>query len=191
MTSIRTFIAIPTSPDVQQRMAEIQAKLKATETEVKWDTPEKFHITLKFLGNIEPSKIEPLAEALTKVVNPFSQFEILYDTLGAFPNLHNPRVVWIGAKPLQIMLDLQSAIEQVCSNFGFPRENRAFHPHITFGRVKGIRNLGRLTEVIKNITFEPIQSNCSGVHLMKSDLNRRGSTYTILKVFSLQSCNTG
>jgi 2'-5' RNA ligase len=85
-----------------------------------------------------------------------------------------------------VILDLQSAIEKTCIDFGFQKEERAFHPHITFGRVKGIRNLARLTDAIKTITFEPMQSRCSEVLLMKSDLRPSGSIYTILKSIPLQ-----
>ena len=96
MSTIRTFIALPASHDNQQAMAEVQTRLKTTQAEVKWDLPDKFHITLKFLGNIEQTKIEPLSVALVDCVRLFSPFEIIYESLGVFPNLHNPRVVWIG-----------------------------------------------------------------------------------------------
>jgi 2'-5' RNA ligase len=191
MSTIRTFIALPASLDNQQAMAEIQNKLKASQADVKWDLPNKFHITLKFLGNIEQTKIEPLSSAIADCVHSFSPFEIIYETLGTFPNLHNPRVVWIGIKANQLVLDLQAKVEQVCLDFGFPKENRSFHPHITLGRVKGIRNLVHLTEAIKNITFDAIQSSCSEILLMKSDLHPSGSIYTTLKSFPFQSRDAG
>jgi RNA 2',3'-cyclic 3'-phosphodiesterase len=186
MSSIRTFIALPALSNVQQQMAVVQSELKATQADVKWELQDKFHITLKFLGDIEQSKIESLASPLADLVNQFPAFEIIYTTLGVFPNLHNPRVIWIGTKSNQVVIDLQSGVEKVCSNFGFQKEERTFHPHITFGRVKGTRNLARLTEAIKTITFEPMQSRCSELLLMKSDLRPSGSIYTILKSFPLQ-----
>jgi 2'-5' RNA ligase len=186
MPTIRTFIALPASTDVQQQMADVQSELKATQADVKWELQDKFHITLKFLGGIEQSNIESLSLALASKVKHFPAFEIIFNSLDAFPNLHNPRVIWIGTKSNKVVLDLQSGVEQVCLDFGFQKEERAFHPHITFGRVKGTRNLARLTEAIKTITFEPMQSRCSELFLMKSDLQSSGSIYTILKSFSLQ-----
>ena len=186
MSTIRTFIALPASSDVQQQMAVVQSELKASQADVKWDLQHKFHITLKFLGGVELSNIESLSSALAGMVKQFPAFEITYNSLGAFPNLHNPRVIWIGTKSDQVVLDLQSGVERVCSDFGFQKEERAFHPHITFGRVKGTRNLACLTEAIKTITFEPMQSRCSELLLMKSDLRPSGSIYTILKSFPLQ-----
>jgi len=101
--------------------------------------------------------------------------------------MHNPRVIWIGIKTNQTVLDLQAETEQVCAEFGFPKDAHVFHPHITLGRVKETRNLLRLTEAIKTITFEPIETFCSEILLMKSELHPSGSLYTILKSFPLHT----
>jgi RNA 2',3'-cyclic 3'-phosphodiesterase len=186
MSAIRTFIALPASTEIQQLMSDVQSRLKATQADVKWELKDKFHITLKFLGDTEQSHIELLSAVLSKITKQFPAFEITYDSLGVFPNLHNPRVVWIGTKSNQAVLDLQSKIEETCLDFGFQKEERAFSPHITVGRVKGTRNLARLTEAIKTITFETMQSRCSEVLLMKSDLRPSGSIYTILQSIPLQ-----
>ena len=187
MPGIRAFIALPTSIQAQQTIAGIQATLKATKTDVKWESQDKFHITLVFLGTIDPARLELLSTALASSVQQFPAFRISYATLGAFPNIHAPRVVWIGFPPNQMVLDLQAAIGQTCTKFGFPKEDRAFHPHITLGRVKETRNFVRLTEAIKTITFEPIETLCSEILLMKSDLHPSGSIYTILKSFPLHT----
>jgi RNA 2',3'-cyclic 3'-phosphodiesterase len=186
MPATRTFIALPASTDIQQQMASVQSKLKTTQADVKWELQNKFHITLNFLGNIEQSDIESLSLALAEIAGKFPAFEIKYDSLGAFPNFHSPRVIWIGTEFNQILLDVQSCVGQLCSDLGFQKEERAFHAHITLGRVKGTRNLARLTEAIKTITFESMQSRCSELLLMKSDLRPSGSIYTILKSFPLQ-----
>ena len=186
MPNIRTFISLPASSDIQQQMAAVQSQLKSSQADVKWELPDKFHITLKFLGTVEQSNIELLSLKIASAVRQFSAFEIIYESLGAFPNLQNPRIIWLGTKPHRTVLELQSAIECTCADFGFPKEDRAFHPHITLGRVKGTHNLARLTEAIKTVTFEPMQSHCSEALLMKSDLRSSGSIYTIMKSFPLQ-----
>jgi 2'-5' RNA ligase len=186
MPIIRTFIALPTSIDVQQKMAAVQSILKSTESDIVWELQDKFHITLKFLGAIEHSNIESLSSILSKSMENFPAFEITYNSLGAFPSINNPRTIWIGTKSNQPVLDLQFSVEQICCAFGFHKEERPFHPHITLGRVKGTHNLDRLTDAIKTVTFEPMQSRCSELLLMKSDLRPSGSIYTILKSFSLQ-----
>jgi len=186
MPSIRTFIALPASTEIQQQMADVQSKIITSQAEVKWELQNKFHITLKFLGGIESQKIDSLSASLADLAKQFSAFEIIYDSLGAFPDVHNPRVIWIGSEFSQILIDLQSGVERECSALGFRKEERTFHPHITLGRVKGTRHIGRLTEAIKTVTFESIQSRCSELLLMKSDLQSSGSIYTILKSFPFQ-----
>jgi len=187
MPGIRTFIALPAHSNAQQAIAGIQTKLKSAQADVKWESQDKFHITLMFLGNVEQSKLELLSTALVKSVQQFPALAIAYESIGVFPNMHNPRVVWIGIKANQIVLNLQAEVERVCIKLGFSKEDRVFHPHITLGRVKGKHNLVRLTEAIKTITFEPIETFCSEILLMKSDLHPSGSIYTILKSFPLHT----
>jgi RNA 2',3'-cyclic 3'-phosphodiesterase len=187
MEGIRTFIALPTPLQIQQTIAGIQSLLKASQADVKWESQDKFHITLVFLGNVNQSKLELLATALHKSVQQFSSSSIIFESMGAFPHPHNPRIVWMGIRPNQIIQDLQAEIARVCAEFRFPKEERLFHPHITLGRVKGPQNLVRLTEAIKTITFEPIETHCSEVLLMKSELRPGGSIYTRMKSFPLHT----
>jgi RNA 2',3'-cyclic 3'-phosphodiesterase len=187
MPGIRSFIALPTRSIARLAIAEVQTKLKETDAHVKWESQDKFHMTLVFLGNVEQSKLELLSDALTKSVQQFPSCTLTYESIGAFPNILNPRVVWIGTKPNQGVLDLQSVVEQLCGGFGFTKDDRVFHPHITLGRVKENRNFDRLTEAIKTITFEPIETICPEILLMKSELHPGGSIYTILKSFPLHT----
>ena len=182
MPGIRTFIALPAPSPARKT---IQLQLKATQAPVKWESQDKFHITLFFLGNVEQSKNKILSTALAESVQPFHSLEILYEC--AFPNIHVPRVVWIGIRTNPAVLDLQAEVQRVCGEFGFPKEERAFHPHITLGRLKEAHKVVRLTEAIKTITFEPIETHCSEILLMKSELHPGGSRYTILKSFPLHT----
>jgi 2'-5' RNA ligase len=107
--------------------------------------------------------------------------------LGGFPDTTHPRVVWIGTSESPHIVRLQSEVEEVCTSFGFVKDDRPFHAHITLGRVKGNRNLERLTASLKSITFEPLTARCTQVHVMRSDLKPTGSLYTLLNSISLAS----
>lgn len=187
MTGIRCFIALPSHQDVKQAISIIQQKLIETGADVRWETPDKFHMTLKFLGNCEPSKLALLTAQMELLPRNVSILRVGYNKVGAFPNEQRPRVVWIGAEPDETLMRLQRDVESLCERFGFERENRAFHPHITLGRVKGTRNMGRLTETLKSLTLEPIQSVCTHFDLMRSDLKPSGSVYTVLRSFPFQA----
>lgn len=184
---IRTFIALPSSTQFKDALRKLQSSLIEERADVKWDSPDKFHITLKFLGNVVAEKIAEVSNSLAKVTLAADSFKLIYTLVGAFPDLERPRVIWVGAQPNDALASLQREVERACDQLGFVREARAFHPHITLGRVKGSMNLARLTAKVKTVTFEPIMTDCSEVLLIKSDLRPTGSVYTTLKSFPLKA----
>lgn len=187
MQAIRSFIAVDTAPEVKAAIVDVEERLRATNVEVRWESIEKFHITLKFLGNVEEAKLHSLENRLEEVLRPFSAFTMTYHGVGCFPNQHHPRVVWIGAENEDGTLRrIQGTIEEVSESFGFQREERQFHPHITIGRVKGAKNLKALVSELGNTTFGPHSSLVKEVLLMKSDLKPSGSVYTVLRTIHLK-----
>jgi 2'-5' RNA ligase len=185
MTSIRTFIALPVPEDVRSELALLQARLVESQAAVKWDTPDKFHITLKFLGDTDASRLPLIATDLQDSIGSLPAFDVTYEALGGFPNVDRPRVVWIGARQSKEILHLQEHVEQVCTSFGFAKEDRPFHAHITLGRVKGDRNLDSLTAKLKSITFKPLTARCAAIHIMRSEMKPTGSVYTLLDTIPL------
>ena len=185
MSPVRTFIALPVSSDIQQWISGVQSGLQHTQAQVKWESESQFHVTLKFIGDIDPSLVEPLSDALLKSCTPFSQFDLMFRQLGAFPDTLYPKIIWIGIQPHPVLTVLQRTVNQTCEACGIPKETREFHPHITLGRVKGLKNIHRLTEAIKTSTFEPIQTHCQEILFMKSELFPDGARYTKLKTFPL------
>ena len=185
MPRIRAFIALPSSTETKEQIAAIQAKLIETQADVKWEGSEKFHITLKFLGDCEQAVLDSLAGDLRVSLSRTQSFKLLYDSLGAFPNVARPRVVWVGAQENPQITMLQQRVEEACAKFGFTREDRPFHPHITLGRVKGNCHVDRLTETLKTVTFEPLQAHCGEIHVMRSELRPTGSVYSLLNSIPL------
>ena len=187
MSAIRSFIAIDTLPEVKEEVAKLQEALRSTNAEVRWDSREKFHITLKFLGNVEEATLQSMASLLETELAAFSPFGLIYQGVGCFPNLHRPRVIWVGAHNEDSTLSrVFEKIEQIASSFGFPREERQFHPHITVGRVKGSKNIKALVSEIEVAKFPVQQSAINEIILMKSDLKPTGSVYTVLRRFPLK-----
>ena len=184
---IRAFVALPLPSEIQRELGIIQAQLIETQAAVKWDTSEKFHITLKFLGDVDPSKPQLIARELQNSIGGLSPFDLSFVSLGAFPNISQPRVVWIGTEQNEPVQGIQERVERVCSSFGFVKEDRPFHAHVTLGRVKGDRNLDRLTAKLKSITFKPLIARCSEVHIIRSELKPSGSVYTLLNSIPLAS----
>ena len=183
---IRCFIALPASPALQQEFSRLQLRLKASEASVRWERPEKFHITLKFLGDTDESLLSSLTSSLNASVQGIQSFTLSFRSVGGFPSSEQPRIVWVGADDHPTLATLHQHVEEVCSTFGVKKDDRMFHPHVTLGRVKGTRNIHRLTEVLKNITFEPLDFRCAEIRTMRSELLPTGSSYTLMSAIPLQ-----
>ncbi|MCI0706011.1 MAG: RNA 2',3'-cyclic phosphodiesterase [Ignavibacteriae bacterium] len=186
MSSIRSFIALPASDVLREKISRVQQELQQGHADVRWELPGKFHITLKFLGNVELQVLEKLMAALSVDAARHPAFELVYQGVGAFPDVDKPRVVWVGTNTNDVLISLQQSVEKICEQFGFAREGRAFHPHITLGRVKSTRNIQRLTEKLKKLTFDPTNFLCAELLVMRSTLHPSGSEYSVVKSIPLK-----
>ncbi|MBI4739930.1 RNA 2',3'-cyclic phosphodiesterase [Candidatus Woesearchaeota archaeon] len=186
MSTIRTFICIDLSSEMRGKLGGMIAQLsRATpQRSVRWDKADKIHLTLKFLGDTPQEDVPRISEALINATRDIKKFSFTLDGLGCFPNFKQPRVVWVGVKDSAALIEMQNRIETQTVPLGFPKEDRAFSPHLTLGRVRReasraeAASVGEAVRIRANQTFG-IES-VSRVILMKSDLQRGGSIYTSL-----------
>ena len=161
--------------------------MKSSRADVRWVSPEKIHLTLKFFGNIEESKIEPIVKSIEGPIQTTVPFSLRVRGIGAFPNLKNPRVIWMGlTNGKENVISLQQRLEVLFEKMGFQAEDRSFHPHLTLGRVKSSRGkeelVGRM-EKYKEEEFGDFQ--VEAVIFFKSDLRLSGPIYTPLREIKL------
>jgi 2'-5' RNA ligase len=179
---IRSFLAIELPKPIIRKIEEVQGDLKTTHADVRWVSPEKIHLTLKFFGNIEESRIDPIFKSIEKPVRSTLPFSLKVRGIGAFPQMKNPRVIWMGLiQEGEVFPSLQRQIEAQLEKIGFQSEGRAFHPHLTLGRMKSGRGKGELVERMekyKDEEFGDLQGD--RVVLFKSDLKPSGPIYTAL-----------
>jgi len=182
---MRCFIAIPIPGNIHSQLSKIQSQLKETDADVKWVGIDNIHLTLKFLGEVDEQKIKAISEKLKEIADKHTCFQTRAEKAGAFPTLSNPKVVWIGLnKNEEKINNLQKEIEGSLHSFGFEKETRLFHPHLTLGRVRSKKNIQKLTEEIK--TLSSFQSDCftaDKIVLFKSILKPQGAEYTTLDEF--------
>jgi RNA 2',3'-cyclic 3'-phosphodiesterase len=184
---IRSFLAIELPEPILKKIGEVQEDLKSAHAGVGWTNPEKIHLTLKFFGNIEESRIDPIFKSIEEPVRKTLPFSLKVRGVGAFPHLKNPRVIWIGlVEEREILTSFQKQIETQLEKVGFQPENRPFHPHLTLGRMKSSRGkeelVGRM-ERHKEEEFGDFQAE--RVVLFKSDLRPSGPIHTPLKEMKL------
>jgi len=185
---IRAFVAVDLEPQTVQKIAETIARLRPRMPVIRWLPPTNFHLTLKFLGDIEEAKVAPIAAALERELYPFSCFTINAKGLGVFPDLKRPRILWVGLVCGELNA-LASRVEKALFPFGFAAERRAFAPHLTVGRWREFNGSSKeLGDEIKKWQGHDFgRSNVDEVILFQSVLKPEGAVYRPLKVVALMN----
>jgi 2'-5' RNA ligase len=184
---MRTFIAIPLPPDSQSLLSKMQQKLRETGADVRWTPIPSIHLTLKFLGEVDPALPARLAGLLRSACGGHAQFSLTLAGLGAFPGLRDPRVVWCGIRgDTESLISLQLEIDRICAGLGFEPESREFRPHLTLGRVKGSKNVHRLAECIKIGSELESDFVVRSLNMYRSTLTPGGAIYGVLEEIALQ-----
>jgi len=130
---MRVFIAVEISnADILKKIQRFQENLQI---DVKPTKINQIHFTLQFLGEIDEEKCEKVKDLLRTIT--FSQFNLSLKEVGGFPNLKNPRIIWIGTdkKGAEKLIKITNEIEMKLTSLGFEK-NKKFKPHLTIFRVK-------------------------------------------------------
>jgi 2'-5' RNA ligase len=177
----RVFIAIDISDEARQRIAAYIGEMKRLSggVPVKWERPEKLHLTLKFLGSTEPERVAELDRIAGEIAARVDKFRINIAGTGVFPGPANPRILWLGveAEPL---VTIAADVESGCERIGFAREIRAFTPHLTIARIREpARGKGLAASHLAN-GFAPVSFNATHVTVYESQLLRTGSVYSVI-----------
>lgn len=184
---VRAFIAIDLSPSIRSSIQHFQAQLQSHlhDAPVRWVPVGNIHLTLKFLGDIQPEQADPILRMLAEVATPTPVFDIKIRGFGFFPNDKRPRVLWIGVNQSGSQLTrLQEEIEQALLALNFEKEHRRFHPHLTLGRVKKsaqseqVKSLSRQLKEVEqpDLGVQWVEA----IHLIQSRLSPSGATYSPL-----------
>ena len=186
MEVIRAFIAINLSPDVLDRIEQVASDLKKRmdTVPIRWVPADTIHLTLKFLGNVSTANLEILKDILGKVVANHHECDISVGGIGVYPKAHNPRVIWVGMKVPQELINLQHELEIETARLGYSREHRPFSPHLTFGRVSRNASADDVHVIAKILDNYKVgflgATRLRTVYLFRSDLKPEGAEYTPL-----------
>ncbi len=173
---MRVFIAVELPEDIREELYKLVNSLKCSISDVKWVEKENFHITIRFIGEVEEDKISKLEEILDDVGNKFSPFKVELKGIGSFPH-----VLWVGiGEGSETLKNVAYAIEGSLLREGFQPADKLFSPHITLGRVK--KSLKKLP---KGKEFGPYSFIVDSITLMQSQLFSTGPVYTPIKTVKL------
>ena len=178
---MRLFLAVDLPAELRSRLEGLQRELRSLLPQARWVRPEGIHLTLKFLGEVAPERVEELCRCVAEALPRLAPWEVEARGLGAFPSLQRPRVVWVGVEdPSGRLFELQRRLERGLVPLGFPLE-RGFVPHLTLARVKGsARALPPRADGFGRLRVEEVV-------LFRSELRPEGARYSRLRAFPLRS----
>jgi len=176
---IRLFIAIDL-PEAVRLEVEGMGRSIANASPV---SAEQLHLTLKFIGEVEGSRLLDIRDALTEVFIP--KFSIALKGVGTFPPRGIPRILWVGVENGEHILPLRNSIEKTLAVINIPRDKKKYIPHLTIARLKNcpIRQLQQF--LAGNAFFQTAEFPVESFHLYSSRLTQKGAQHTLERSYPL------
>ena len=188
-SSWRVFCAIEIAAHVCERIVDHLNQLKHSFPDISasWNRDGKFHLTLKFIGEISQARVERLSLAADRAASNFSPFNLVVDGAGAFPKKGTPKVLWLGIVDSSGKLaELQTGLEEECAQAGFAKEERPFHPHLTLARLRRPHGARALAFAHKQAGFAAVQFPVPELLVIRSELSSAGSKYSVISSHPLK-----
>jgi 2'-5' RNA ligase len=178
----RLFIAVDLTQEARQSVA---AYIRSMRDEFKaaragWIKAENLHLTLKFLGETEESRIADIEIALANALAEVRVSPVRLSGTGAFPSAARAKVLWIGCEdPGRLLETAAGQLDADLEPVGFPAERGRFSPHLTIARIRSATSdTRRLASAHTRNRFEGVEFDVREVVLYQSELSPGGSVYT-------------
>ncbi|MFI5109937.1 MAG: RNA 2',3'-cyclic phosphodiesterase [Terriglobales bacterium] len=195
---MRIFVGIDLDPEIRAGIARFLDGVRGFAPDVRWVRPESLHLTLKFIGEQKPDRVEAIQERLRSVEG--AAVEIRFAGYGFFPTANAPRVFWIGIQAGPELSELAANIDAAVAELGIPREDRPFSPHLTLARGGGGSGSPRWRKGDgPSLAFAILEKRLAAMsaldfgtmtarefYLYQSQLSPGGSKYTKLQSFALR-----
>ena len=164
---MRLFTAINFNSKTRNRLIGLQNELRSHSKRGRFTLPENLHLTLAFIGDVSPKKIEKI-KAILETVS-FEPFNLNINRLGKFAR----GTLWYaGVEECEQLMLLQREITYKLAICGFEMDGRKYNPHITLGR--------EVTADVSPWSIEPFGETASTAELMKSERIGGELTYTMI-----------
>jgi RNA 2',3'-cyclic 3'-phosphodiesterase len=118
-------------------LAERWPTLRAAYPGLSWTAPERWHVTLAFLGELKAGQLHRLRPGLAEVSVTTPPFELVVTGAGVFPNERRPRVLWIGLDgEVSVLTELAAGVRRMARHARIELDRKPFRPHVTVARVR-------------------------------------------------------
>jgi len=180
---MRLFVALGLSREVGLGLAGLVDEFRLADATQRWVSPQNLHVTLKFMGEVDPDRLPCVTAALAGVRLP-EPVSLEFRGLGFFPNERRPSVIWVGIEAGPALARLAREIDLAAASCGVAREARPFAPHLTLGRFSQARVPEPLRQQIARSKGRSFGGFAAGeFQLMESKLKSTGAEYTTLRSF--------
>ena len=179
---MRLFLAINLPASVVTAIDHEVDALRAAAPTVRWVPADKWHLTVRFIGEQPLERVAPIREAIDAATARHASAPLAIRGVGAFPNFRRARIVWVGVAPDPRLEMLHHDIESACVALGMEHEGRPFRPHVTIGRVpNGVDEgtLRALSRAARTVRYSEV-IDAASVDLMASELAPDGPRYRLL-----------
>lgn len=182
---IRVFIAVPLPDPVKSDLTDLQMRLKKSGLHASYPKPKTFHLTLKFIGDVDIQKIDTIVRCMKEAVGQVkAPIRLKAAALGVFPSVKKGRVLWSGISGGTtdiLALVVKSINNGLYQHLGIQPETRRFSPHLTLARLKKKVKPEKLVSLIRQYSqFCTQEFEVHVIRLYKSELNASGAVHTVL-----------
>lgn len=179
----RLFISLDIPAEIKNKIHDVIKEI-AGPNHLKWEGLQKYHFTLKFLGDVENDRIELIANSIVKAAGESRSFKVDFTRFGIFYRRKEPKILWLGVEVKNEMAELQNMIEEEMNSLGFEKEKRKFKPHLTLLRIKSKKEIEKVLN-FQNYEVDNLNYIANQISLMKSELLPSGSVYKTIQSFKL------
>ena len=148
----------------------------------RWIDVENYHITLRFIGDVDGRTADEIVERLDRIDRP--EFQLRLEGIGSFGS-KKPHSIWAGVSPSPEMYALQGEIERICQRIGLPPDPRKFTPHVTLARLKYSRVDDVVQYLVGRGNFQTTTFTVPRFVLLSSRESVGGGPYLTEEVFPL------
>ena len=173
---MRLFVAIEFDEPFWKQLVKLQDSLRTAAPDVSYTRPENLHLTLKFIGELEETKLPQLCDSLNQVLK-MREFTIALTALDFLPERGPIRIIGAAVNGGGKLEVLQTMVDVACGRLEIPMDNRRYRPHITLARARRPLPRSSTAKLISSAPVTPVESLIDSFVLMQSRLSNKGAGY--------------
>ena len=181
-SKFRAFIAIELPEKIKRDIRKLQHVFASHVLDIRWVKPVNMHLTIKFLGDVDPSDIEAVGRLLSDTAANHPIFDLAPRGVGLFPNIRRPSIIWTGiAGQTDVLGSIHKSVNSGLTDIGFEADKRPYRGHLTLGRIKTHMDQSRLVTALRvNQEFASEAFSVERLVMFKSERHPNGPVYTKL-----------